>query len=246
MSPPVLFQSPLPHGLCVGVPIEAPPGEALRATLHPEERLHMDGLPPARRPAFAAGRWALKTGLRALGLPPQPVLTDDRGAPRVAPGARASISHKDRLAVALVTAVDESDPEAAAWRIGVDLEVERPPRMDLAVRVLTPRERSLLPGSAEERWRAILLHFSMKEAIYKAVDPFVRRHLSFQDADLEVAEALSADYGSARVTVVLGGRQGALVVEAGWSRVQGHILATARARPHLSEPDGKGAALDAP
>lgn len=66
---------------------------------------------------------------------------------------------------------------------GVDIElpaVRR--RVDLRRRVLTPREcdnLGLVSGVTEQE--EVLLRFSMKEAVYKAAHPFLRRPLGFKD-----------------------------------------------------------------
>lgn len=73
-------------------------------------------------------------------------------------------------------------------RAGVDIElpgVRR--RKDLRRRVLTPQECDNLggvPGVSEEE--EVLLRFSMKEAVYKAAHPFLRRPLGFKDVSASV------------------------------------------------------------
>lgn len=58
-------------------------------------------------------------------------------------------------------------------------------RTDLRRRVLTPRECDSLGGvagvSEEEE---VLLRFSMKEAVYKAAHPLLRRTLGFKDVSV--------------------------------------------------------------
>lgn len=69
---------------------------------------------------------------------------------------------------------------------GVDIElpgIQR--RVDLRRRVLTPTECQSLGGVAgvsEEK--EVLLRFSIKEAVYKAVHPFLRRPLRFKDVSV--------------------------------------------------------------
>jgi phosphopantetheine--protein transferase-like protein len=90
------------------------------------------------------------------------------------------VSHKPTLAVALV---GRADPAAPAT-LGIDLEVLRPLRHDIAPRVLTPDEQAevaRLPGEAREA--EVLRRFAAKEAIYKALDPWVQRFVSFQEAE---------------------------------------------------------------
>jgi 4'-phosphopantetheinyl transferase EntD len=194
--------------------------EAL-AGLHAEERVHAATLAPARRRDWVAGRLALRTALAGAGLACEAaVLADDRGAPALPAGLCGSISHKRGLAVALVA------PGGGA-RIGVDLEQWAPPRLDLASRVLTDAERAALAGLDEAaRGLAVVLRFALKEAVYKAIDPLVRRYVGFR----EVA-VWPDDVGGARVEVVAGAGDLPRDVEAAWLRVDELLLCTARAIP---------------
>ena len=180
----------------------ADPDDAAR--LHADERAHAELLSAHRRREWSAGRAALRL---LLGDVP-PILTDDRGAPIIPAGHVASISHKDAFAAALVAA----DTGA---RIGLDLERAAPSRLDIASRILTARELAALP----DRGRAVTLRFAIKEAIYKAVDPFVRRYVGFTEVELDVRED-----GSVLVTSAL-----PVAIEATWREVDGFWLATARA-----------------
>ena len=60
----------------------------------------------------------------------------------------------------------------------------RPLRADIAPRVLTPGEIAALPSDRAARDAAVLLAFSAKEAIYKALDPWVSRFVAFAEAAL--------------------------------------------------------------
>src|SRR5262245_52278683 len=138
----VAFRLDLPHGHCVGVAIPdvAIPDEALAALL-PEERAFAEGLGPARRPTWVAGRAALRAALADLGIEAGPLLATPRGAPRLPASAAGSISHKRDLAVALVTRRPTADDPS---QIGVDLERDAPLRIDISGRVLTDAEQSWL------------------------------------------------------------------------------------------------------
>jgi enterobactin synthetase component D len=178
----VAFRLDLPHGRCVGVVIpDALPAEVL-AALPGEERALADGLSEARQRSFVAGRIALRAALTDLGLPAEPLLIGERGAPLLPAGALGSISHKRTLAVGLAARAD-------GQQIGVDVEDDIPPRVDVSRRVLAKDEAAALAGLAPElRARTVLLHLSAKESIYKALDPFVRRHVSFQEASLRLRD----------------------------------------------------------
>jgi enterobactin synthetase component D len=195
-----------PHGTVVLLEL----GEDLEGALAelPEpERAHAMRLTPGRRREFVTGRAALHV---AIGDRATPILANDRGAPAMPAGWVGSISHKGALAAAIVA------PAGSGW-VGVDLERAAPPRVDIARRILTEREEARLP----DRGRAVTLRFAIKEAIYKAIDPCLRRHVGFTEVELE----LEPDCGACRISHAL-----PLAIEAGWREREGHWLATAHAR----------------
>jgi 4'-phosphopantetheinyl transferase EntD len=67
------------------------------------------------------------------------------------------------------------------------------------------------------------LHFSLKEALYKALDPLVGRHVGFQEASL----TLLPD-GSAEIALALSRDDGAFSAAGFWTQVEDHFLTTAR------------------
>lgn len=190
-----------PHGRCLIVELDED------APLVGSEIEIASRLSPTRRREFVAGR----TALRELLGQPVPILADDRGAPVLPTGWVGSISHKGPRAAAIVAPGDHGF-------VGIDLEVAAPPRQPIERRVLTPREQAVARG------REVTLHFAIKEAIYKAIDPIVRRYVGFTEVELE----LSSD-GGCTVHVVDASRL-PVVVEAWWQERDGHWLATARAR----------------
>jgi enterobactin synthetase component D len=191
------------HGACVVLEVDAHEEPAL---VGEEEAVLAAPLGPVRRRELASGRAALRAALgveAAIG-------ADDRGAPILPPGWVGSISHKGSLAAAIVA-------PAARGFVGIDLERAVPPRLPIERRILTPREQATVRG------RDITLCFSIKEAIYKAIDPIVRRYVGFTEVEL----ALGADGGCA-VTVLDPARL-PVVIEASWRELDGMWLATARA-----------------
>ena len=181
--------------------------DAALAALPSEEREAADRLSGARRRELIAGR----TAIHVLIDPVHPVLSNERGAPVVPAGMTGSISHKLARAAALVAMAEHG-------HVGVDLERAAPTRLDIAKRILTANEPRV--AGAE-----LLRVFAIKEAIYKAIDPIVRRYVGFHEVELSIGQA-----GDVKVTVVDAGRL-PVAIEAWWTELDGHWLATARARP---------------
>jgi 4'-phosphopantetheinyl transferase EntD len=227
VSAPGGFSRDAAFGRLVAVPLPAADDaaalEALAAALRPEERVHAGAL-GARRATWIGGRVALRAALDALGVAAGPLLATPRGAPALPQGVAASISHKDTLAVALAARAPGGET------LGLDVELEptvRPPRADIAPRVLTPGERARVdPLAPAARTREVLLSFAAKEAIYKALDPWVQRFVSFQE--VELARAID---GALAATLRLRDGEGPFSIELREELAPGLILVTARVRP---------------
>jgi 4'-phosphopantetheinyl transferase EntD len=193
--------------------------DALAAALSSEERSYASGLPPARRVTWVGGRVALRAALADLGLDAAgPILATPRGGPALPAGVAGSIAHKRTLAVALA-AVAPADVT-----LGVDVELERAPRIDISERVLTPTERrrmDALEGPARDA--AVLRAFAAKEAIYKALDPWLRRYVRFDEVEV--------DADAARFTPRPG--EPTFAIELRDEPLAGHVLVTARVQ-HLA------------
>jgi enterobactin synthetase component D / holo-[acyl-carrier protein] synthase len=176
------FAASLPFGACVGVslPEKADDEAGWPATLHPDERAVARSLGEARRASWIGGRVALRAALETAGLPAaDALLATARGGPRLPAGAAGSISHKGDLVVAM--AAPAGQPAAT---LGVDLEQLRPLRADLAARVLTPGEREGLPPPGPDREAHLLRVFCAKEAVYKALDPWLARYVGFHEVEI--------------------------------------------------------------
>jgi len=232
MPADIVFRVDLPHGRCVGVRV---PGAGERVDLPhlvPEEAEFLGSLAPARRPTWLAGRVALHAALLDIGLDSGPILATQRGAPELPAGVTGSISHKRTLAVALAA------HRQGGLSLGVDIEpipslpasLTEPAwdnRPDISSRVMTPEELAALASVPDGlRRREIVLHFSIKEALYKAINPLIGRYVSFQEATV-----LPASDGSVTVRLALAKQEGPFCVEARWSEIDGHLLTTAAVRP---------------
>ncbi len=204
----------LPHGLCAFVALDDHEIDEALAGLPLDEQALVLGCPEGRRREKLGGRVALHRALVQADAERANVAigADDRGAPVLPAPWCGSVSHKGDHAVALVAS-------SSAARVGIDLERATPPRQDIAARILTDRERAAL-GAAASRTAEVTLRFSIKEAIYKAIDPFVRRYVEFTEVELDVR-----DDGTVRVTTAL-----PLEIEAQWRRHEAFWLTTALAR----------------
>ena len=199
-----------PHGTVALVDLPDASVDAALAALAPAEQAHAATLSAVRRRELIAGRTALRALLSA-DLAHHALLSDDRGAPVLPAGWVGSVSHKGTSAAAIVA--PSSDPRA---HVGVDLELAAPAKQDIARWILTKREQETLT----DRGRGATLRFSIKEAIYKAIDPFVRRYVAFTEVELDVHD------GVAHVSSEL-----PLAIETSWREHGSFWLATARATP---------------
>jgi enterobactin synthetase component D len=218
------FLLELPFGTCVGVSLPVDGAFEIPAGLHPVEAAFARALPEARRVGWVGGRVALRAALAIVGVEAlDPMLSTPRGAPLLPGGAVGSVSHKRTIAVALCA--PEADPRAT---LGIDIEDLRPLRTDIASRVLTSDELALLPAEGPARDAAVLLAFSAKEAIYKALDPWVHRFVGFQEASVT-----RASDGALTARLALAGREGPFSVELHHARIEDEervILVAARVR----------------
>lgn len=206
-----LFALDLVHGRAVAVAIGAGHDDNPA-----EEQVAAERFGPVRRGEYLAGRRALRAALADLGAPhPAPIGASERGAPVVPAPLVGSISHKGEVALALAS-------RAAGWTVGVDLERRAPRAIDLSSRVLTEAELAALAGlDGDARGRAVLRAFAIKEAIYKAIDPFLGRYVGFR----EVAVWPGADGVLVEAPPTWG-----LEVEAACVAVDDYWVASARAR----------------
>jgi 4'-phosphopantetheinyl transferase EntD len=221
----IAFARDLPFGRCVAVrPPQAHESDAVRILaqgLDPAEQAHAGGLAEGRRVTWIGGRVALRAALGDLGITAGPIFSTPRGAPALPEGAVGSISHKETLAVAIAA-------RAAGATLGIDVEVDRPPRQDISGRVLTDAERRRVDalGSPEARAHEVLVAFSAKEAIYKALDPWVRRTVSF--GEVEIARSTG---GALQGALKLSDGAGPFFVELHEEPAAGFILIAARVHP---------------
>ncbi len=184
------------------------------------EREHAAALAPLRRVSWVGGRVALRLAAREFGWDLGTIEATPRGAPALPQGLAGSIAHKSRLAVALALASDSTT-------IGVDLEELDRPRPKIARLVLRPEERHLVDEvEPSRRWTEILVRFSLKEAIFKALDPSLQRYIGFQEARVTPRRD-----GTAHVDLSLRGGEGPFALDARWFIDGEHVIGSVCARP---------------
>ncbi|MTD39307.1 4'-phosphopantetheinyl transferase superfamily protein [Erwinia sp. CPCC 100877] len=139
------------------------------------------GAATKRRAEFLAGRWCSQQLLNAAGIHGHVLQTEDR-APRWPAGVWGSISHSGERVLALMVA------GITPWRVGIDLE-----RFDAEVmrncgsEIINDAELLRLGAAGYGGEWGILLAFSAKESLYKALWPEVRRYFGFHAAALVAA-----------------------------------------------------------
>lgn len=203
-----------------------PVPEQVLERLDPAEREHALTLGGYRQVDWVGGRLALRAALERMDRPCPPLLVDSWGAPTVHETVAASISHKRTLAVGIVA-------RSKHGSVGIDLEDLAPSRERIAPRVLLPEELAAVEAlPPERRWTAIVLRFSMKEAIYKALHPYVRRYVDFKEA------LVTPDVDcTAQVELRLAEGEGPFRVEARYVWLPGRVLTLVRIRePRAPRP----------
>ncbi|MEU3336791.1 4'-phosphopantetheinyl transferase family protein [Streptomyces sp. NPDC002144] len=176
-----MIEELLPHEVVV-VEVHGDDGTE-PAPLYPEEAAVVAQAVPKRRREFALVRACARRAMEKLGVPPQPVLPGERGAPVWPAGLVGSMTHCEGYsAAALVRAADLAS-------LGIDAEPHGPLPDGVLDAVSLPGEadrlRRLVDEHPEVHWDRLL--FSAKESVYKAWFPLTGRWLEFTEADLEVS-----------------------------------------------------------
>ena len=147
--------------------------------LHPLEQKIARTLQGKRKISFVGGRIAARLGLKTIQQDNLGVIRDSMGAPIIAnphSTLTISITHKSDQAIALLN-------RQRHVTVGIDLEHLTPSRPNIESKVMTPEERAHLHTLPLDRqWCYLLMTFSFKEAIYKALAPKWKRYIGFEEA----------------------------------------------------------------
>ena len=137
------------------------------------------GAVTSRKADFQAGRLAAHRALEASGAKHCHVGADEQGIPLWPAGWRGSITHSTGRALA-VTA-----PAGEVNIIGIDCEKkDLAAAAEIAGTVLNPAERASLHQTSIDYLTGVLIAFSAKESLYKALWPDVRRFFDFTAAEV--------------------------------------------------------------
>ncbi|MFE6281999.1 4'-phosphopantetheinyl transferase [Streptomyces sp. NPDC057877] len=202
------------------------------APLYPEEAALVAQAVAKRRREFTVVRACARRAMEKLGVPPQPVLPGERGAPRWPAGLTGSMTHCDGYcAAALVRAADLAS-------LGIDAEPQGPLPDGVLEAVALPSERERLRTLAAAHpavhWDRLL--FSAKESVYKAWFPLTGQWLEFTEADIDLRVGPGEPLGGTfRAELLV---PGPVVAERRLTRFDGRwtvqrgLTATAVAVPH--------------
>lgn len=117
------------------------------------------------------------------------ILKDKYGRPTIPSGFLGSISHKGNVGVALVAEDVSSDRDNDSFQlmkgVGIDIEKASARKQRIEKRILTPNEINNLGGlEGISREEEVLLRFSLKESVYKAMHPLINHYVGFQEAEI--------------------------------------------------------------
>ncbi|MFE8946077.1 4'-phosphopantetheinyl transferase [Streptomyces sp. NPDC007856] len=202
------------------------------APFYPGEAALVERAVAKRRREFAAVRGCARRAMEKLGVPAQPVLSGERGAPRWPDGLIGSMTHCDGYcAAALARAGDLAS-------LGIDAEPHGPLPDGVGASILLPAEAERLDRLAARRpgvhWDRIL--FSAKESVYKAWFPLTRTWLDFSEADITLDPSPGDEpHGTLRAELLVPGpRVGdrrLQVFDGRWA-VRDQVVTTAVVVPH--------------
>jgi phosphopantetheine--protein transferase-like protein len=159
----------------------------------------------------------------------QSILKDEHGRPQVPQGFIGSISHKATTGVALIAPIPASynDKECQMTPkigIGVDIEQAFSRRRNIAKKILTPNELNDLGNlNGVTRDEEVLLRFSLKESVYKAMHPLICQFVGFQEAEIKPHSD-----GTATINLFLksGAHEMFKETKAHWRRIEGDLFLT--------------------
>lgn len=155
------------------------------AQLSPQEQALTSSMGSSRLAGFSAGRLAAKEALLQLGYVDTPVLIGEQRRPIWPVSVRGSISHcKDQCLVV----VAESKH---CGNLGIDVEQLKPLQAGVRKMIMTPAERehlAALPAALQGNLPLECVFFSLKESIFKCLNPLTQKWIEFQQANITLLD----------------------------------------------------------
>lgn len=173
---------------------------------------HLADAIPKRCADFAAGRAAARKAMQNIGIAPRPVFAHKDRAPIWPAGITGSITHKDTLCAAVVTAQDKT--------LGIDVEEDTPLNPDLMPTVCSEREIARIAGPHENLLAKLI--FSAKEAVYKAQYPVTRQLFGFDHMEVMIDQP--GDSFTATFTKPVGMFYAGATLPGRFAQVEGHLV----------------------
>jgi 4'-phosphopantetheinyl transferase EntD len=143
--------------------------------LWPEEERLVAGSVEKRRREFTAGRHCARLALQQLGVAPAAIGVGSFREPLFPAGVSGSITHTREYCAAAVIRTGH------VLSIGIDAELNQSLDRSVADLVLIPNELRMI-STFNCGCHPDTLVFSIKEAFFKAIFPFLRQYLEFSDA----------------------------------------------------------------
>jgi 4'-phosphopantetheinyl transferase EntD len=163
--------------------------DVAESTMFPEEAAHVGKAVDKRRREYATVRDCARQAMASLGLPPVPLLSGERGAPRWPDGVVGSMTHCAGYRAAVVAL------STVIHTVGIDAEPHGPLPEGVENAIALPEERAMLARLATAdptvHWDRML--FCAKEAVYKAWFPLTRKWLGFEEASITLSPAGTFD-----------------------------------------------------
>lgn len=140
-----------------------------------------------RQAEYLAGRYAANIALKCLNVKDIDIGTGEHGSPIWPLKVRGSITHTKSIAACIISSHCEQD------FVGIDIEhwLSKELYDQLNTSIIDENEKLYLLSSNINSERALTITFSAKEALYKAIYPYVN---SFLDFDTSTVKELSDNY----------------------------------------------------
>jgi 4'-phosphopantetheinyl transferase EntD len=145
--------------------------------LHPDERALTGKMAAKRLADFRASRYVASNALSQLGHSDFAILINQQRGPIWPPGIIGSLSHCSEIAVAV--AIDDRSIAS----IGIDVEAYYEMEENLRKLICSEQEMKHLRSIGQPELMSKIV-FSIKEAIYKCLNPLIQQWIDFKDVSI--------------------------------------------------------------